>query len=100
MLPVLLVVIGSYQPEAYEAGELILLLILELAVCRRMQRPLVGELARPPSAIASGAIHAARRRTAVLKDLQGRDARWLDRAAAAVERAICRDFADFKRCAG
>lgn len=44
-----------------------------------------------------GAIHAARRRRAVLKDLQERDARWLDRAATAAERAMRRDFADFKR---
>jgi hypothetical protein len=44
-----------------------------------------------------GAIHAVRHRTAILKDLRKRDARWLDRAAAAAEKSVRRDFTDFKR---
>ena len=44
-----------------------------------------------------GAIHATHHRTSILKDLHRRNARWLDRAAAAAEKAVRRDFTDFKR---
>jgi hypothetical protein len=44
-----------------------------------------------------GAIHATRHRTSILKDLRKRNARWLDWAAAAAEKAVRRDFADFRR---
>ena len=44
-----------------------------------------------------GAIHAARHRTSILKDLHKRDARWLDRAAVAAEKTVRQDFTDFKQ---
>ncbi len=43
-----------------------------------------------------GAIHATRRRGSILKDLRNRERRWLDRAADAAERAVRRDFKDFR----
>ena len=47
-----------------------------------------------------GAIHATRRRRSILKDLRNREPRWLDRAADAAERAVRRDFRDFKESLG
>ena len=57
----------------------------------------LGEELLTAMAAELGAIHATHHRTSILKDLHRRNARWLDRAAAAAEKAVRRDFTDFKR---